>query len=153
MKGGMPGFSGTACIRNCADYIPKSFMDLPVINTQTNNCFYFFFYHIGNKRIVISFINSAQYQDRWLLHAFQCIPGAVYISSLAVIDKFDSSYCCYIFHPVLQTFKGLYSLTDFFFFYIKGGSGQGSSHCIVLIVLSFQSKIKNTHSDMVMTRS
>src|ERR1035437_8965234 len=82
-------------------------MNLSVINTHTYNCFYFFFYKLFYKRVIIPFMNTAYYQNCWMGHALQSIPCTVYIGGFAIVYKFYAFNCCNRFHAMLQAFKCL----------------------------------------------
>src|SRR5678815_2048658 len=130
-------FLSTPGVHDRTHRTTKCLMDLPVINTHADDRLYLFFDKVPDQRIVISFIHSTQYEYRRLFHAFQCVPSAVHIRCLAVINKFYTTYCRYIFHAVFEALKGLYRVANFFLSYLHRSSSQASSHRVILIVLSF----------------
>ncbi len=92
----------------------KRLMNFSVVYAQANNGLYLFLHQIVQQRIIIALINATQNQYRGVLHALQCIPGAVDIGSLAVVNKIHSTNRGYIFHAMFQRFKRGYRLPDLF---------------------------------------
>ena len=60
----------------------------------------------------------------------------VYIGCFTVINKFNTTYSCHIFHPMFQALKILHRISDLFFSYIHCDSRKTCCHSIILIMLS-----------------
>ena len=103
-------------------------MQLGVVNAEAHNGFHFLLHELLDFAVVVAFVLASKNQHGGLGHAFEGIPGAVYVGGFRVVDVSHAAHGVDVFQAVLNRLEVGKRLAYGIFLDVENRCRQGGCH-------------------------